>query len=183
MWLKIYNCFRNIKWKKNDIYVGKNSRISSQSYLINTPSCGRKGKIIIGENAEIEKFSQIITFGGDIKIGKNLSLNPYSILYGHGNLTIGDYVMIAAHCTIIPANHAYNDPDQYIYYQEESYEGIIIEDDVWIGSGARILDGVRIGRGSVIGAGSVVTKSIPAYSIAVGVPAKVIKSRKKNDQL
>ena len=56
--------------------------------------------------------------------------------------------------------------------------GIKIMNDVWIGTGVRILDGVTIGRGSVIGAGSVVTKSIPDYSVAVGAPAKVIKKRK-----
>jgi acetyltransferase-like isoleucine patch superfamily enzyme len=59
-------------------------------------------------------------------------------------------------------------------------KGIVIEDDVWIGAGARILDGVTIARGSVIGAGSVVTKSTQPYSIVVGVPAKIVSSRLAN---
>jgi acetyltransferase-like isoleucine patch superfamily enzyme len=59
-----------------------------------------------------------------------------------------------------------------------SREGIEIQDNCWIGTGVRILDGVSIGSGSVIGAGSVVTKDIPSNSIAVGVPAKVIKPSK-----
>jgi len=62
-------------------------------------------------------------------------------------------------------------------YDIVSKGDIIIEDDVWIGSNSVILSGVKIGRGSIIGAGSVVTKNIPAYSIAVGNPAKVIKKR------
>jgi acetyltransferase-like isoleucine patch superfamily enzyme len=53
----------------------------------------------------------------------------------------------------------------------------LIEDDCWLGSGVKVLDGVTIGKGSVIGAGSVVTKNIPPFSVAVGVPARVIKSR------
>ena len=59
-----------------------------------------------------------------------------------------------------------------------SPEDVVIEDDVWIGSRCVILGNVRVGRGSVIGAGSVVTKDIPPFSIAVGVPCKVVKKRK-----
>lgn len=59
-------------------------------------------------------------------------------------------------------------------------KGIVIEDDCWLGTGVKILDGVTIGKGSVIGAGAVVTKNIPSYSVAVGVPAKVISKRDSN---
>ena len=55
--------------------------------------------------------------------------------------------------------------------------GIVIEDDVWLGFGVIVLDGVRIGKGAVIGAGSVVTKDIPEGAIAAGIPARVIKMR------
>jgi len=74
-------------------------------------------------------------------------------------------------------NHIYKDPKTPIRLQEIRAIGIIIEDDVWLGVGSTVLDGVTIGKGSVIGAGAVVTKDIPPYSIAVGVPAKVIKKR------
>ena len=55
--------------------------------------------------------------------------------------------------------------------------GIVIEDDVWLGFGVIVLDGVRIGKGAVIGAGAVVTKDIPEGAIAAGIPARVIKMR------
>ena len=71
----------------------------------------------------------------------------------------------------------FSDPEMLIHEQGMIGLGIKIEDDVWIGAGAIILDGVTIGRGSVIGAGAVVTKNIPPYSVAVGVPARVIKKR------
>jgi acetyltransferase-like isoleucine patch superfamily enzyme len=57
-------------------------------------------------------------------------------------------------------------------------KGIIIHDDVWIGTGARILDGVEIGEGCVVAAGAVVNKSVPPYSVVAGVPARIIKKRK-----
>jgi acetyltransferase-like isoleucine patch superfamily enzyme len=59
-------------------------------------------------------------------------------------------------------------------------QGIVIEDDCWLGHGVTVLDGVTIGKGSVIGAGSVVNKDIPPYSVAVGAPVRVIKSRIKD---
>jgi len=99
------------------------------------------------------------------------------MIYGNGGLKIGNNVRIATHTIIIPADHSFEDLSIPIMLQAEKRKGIIIDDDVWIGASVKILDGVKIGRGCVIGAGSVVNHSIPDYSVAVGVPAKVIKSR------
>ncbi|MDF1515350.1 MAG: DapH/DapD/GlmU-related protein, partial [Anaerolineae bacterium] len=71
--------------------------------------------------------------------------------------------------------------DVPIRLQGESRQGIVIEDNCWIGGHAVILDGVRIGSGSVIGAGSVITKDIPANSFVVGNPARVIRERTSCD--
>ena len=62
-----------------------------------------------------------------------------------------------------------------LYIKGITAEGIIIEDDVWIGSGAIITDGVRIGKGAVVAAGAVVTKDVPDHSVVGGVPAKVLR--------
>jgi acetyltransferase-like isoleucine patch superfamily enzyme len=136
-----------------------------------------KPSIVIGDNTNIAEFVILDVAGGYIKIGKRCTVNPFSVLYGHGGLEIGDDVHIATKCTIIPANHgiAFDVP---LHKQAATMKGIKIEDDVWVGANVCILDGVTVGTGSVIGAGSVVAKSIPKYSIAAGVPAKVIKSRK-----
>jgi acetyltransferase-like isoleucine patch superfamily enzyme len=117
------------------------------------------------------------TSGGWIKIGNNCTVNSFAVLYGHGGLEIGNGVRISAHVVIVPMNHIYKNPAIPIWMQGETRKGIKIEDDVWIGAGAKVLDGVKIGKGSVIGAGAVVTEDIPSYSVAVGVPAKVIKKR------
>ncbi len=133
--------------------------------------------ITVGEGSYLSSNSILNTFDGWIKMGKNCTVNNYAILYGHGGLEIGDNVRIAAQVVIIPMNHIYEDPDVPICRQGVSAKGIKIEDDVWLGAGAKITDGVTVGRGSVIGAGAVVTKDIPPYSVAVGVPARVVKKR------
>jgi acetyltransferase-like isoleucine patch superfamily enzyme len=80
-------------------------------------------------------------------------------------------------------NHVFSDPDQTIMSQGLETKGIVIEDDCWLGTGVRVMDGVTIGKGCVIGAGAVVTKDIPPYSVAVGVPARVISQRQKQPEL
>jgi len=139
---------------------------------------GDSAEIIIQDNAYIHSYALIKADNGKIRIGKNCTVNDYSILYSHGDLIIGDDVHIAAHVVIVPMNHIYQDPEVPISQQGISKIGVTIEDDVWIGVSAVILDGVKIGKGAVIGAGAVVTKSVPAYSVAAGVPAVVIKQRK-----
>jgi acetyltransferase-like isoleucine patch superfamily enzyme len=96
---------------------------------------------------------------------------------GGGGIQIGKNVLIGQGVSIHSENHNFKDAHQLIREQGISHKGVVIGDDVWIGSKSVILDGVTIGTGAVIGAGSVVTRSIPAYSLAVGVPAKVIGTR------
>lgn len=135
------------------------------------------GEISIGRNTILMEGVIIKPFGGRVKLGENCSVNPYCILYGHGGLEIGDFVRIAAHSTIIPANHVFDNLDVPICKQGLTQKGIVIEEDVWLGSGVRILDGVRIGRGSVIAAGAVINSTVHPYSIYGGVPGKLIKKR------
>jgi len=119
----------------------------------------------------------IATYGGSIQIEPGVYIGPYCVLYGHGGLVIGRNTMIGAHTVIVPANHGFARIDVPMNAQPLTQEGINIGEDVWIGSGCKVLDGVRIGNGAVIGAGSVVTKDIDAYGIAHGVPATVVRSR------
>ena len=136
------------------------------------------GNISVGSNCIICRGAQLITHGDDIYIGNNSTVNSYTIIYGQGGVKIGNGVRIAAHCTIVPSNHIYTNPNEFIYKQGLSRQGIIIEDDVWIGSGVRVLDGVIIRKGCVIGANAVIILSTDEYGVYVGVPARKIKSRK-----
>mgnify|MGYP005826150403 CR=1 FL=1 len=90
------------------------------------------GSISIGDNSTILSDVKILSYGGKITIVNNVSVNPLSILYGHGDLTIGDNVRIATSTIMIPSNHNYSRTDIPIYLQGETSTGIYIEDDVWI---------------------------------------------------
>jgi acetyltransferase-like isoleucine patch superfamily enzyme len=135
------------------------------------------GEISIGNNCMIEDYAILSTHSGTISIGDNFAVESFTILYGGGGLKIGNNVIIASNVVIIPANHKFDRLDIPISHQGSKMEGIIIKDDVWIGTGCSILDGVTIGNGCIIGAGSVVNRSIPDFSVAAGVPAKIIKKR------
>lgn len=167
--------YRGITKKyKSNIVIGK-GLICEKNVEIHTYY---GGKVYIGDNCELRSGCKILTYGGIIKIGNKCSVNPYTLLYGQGNLTIGNNVRIAGHCVIIPSNHNFSDSNSPIINQGLTNIGITIKDDVWIGCGVRILDGVVIAEGCVIGAGSVVTKSTIPYGIYAGVPAKLINLRK-----
>ena len=135
------------------------------------------GTVRLGRNVQVCAGAILSPHGGSIELGDNTFVGPYCVLYGHGGLAIGHDTMIAAHTVIVPANHGFARTDLPIAKQPIAAHGIEIGADCWIACGCRILDGVSIGPGSVIGAGAVVTTSIPAMSVAVGVPARVVRAR------
>ncbi|MGB3691145.1 MAG: DapH/DapD/GlmU-related protein [Spirulinaceae cyanobacterium] len=133
--------------------------------------------IVIGEKATIERGADIRAYaGGSIRIGDRTFIGPYTCLNGR-NVRIGQDCLIGHHCGIFAGNHIFKDAQRKINQQGSSFQGIVIEDDCWLGSGVKILDGVTVGKGSVIGAGTVVTKNVAPYSVAVGVPAEVVAHR------
>jgi acetyltransferase-like isoleucine patch superfamily enzyme len=150
-------------------HVGRHCLIDARSY--------GKGYITVGMRSEIHDFTRLETFGGQITIGDDCSINCYSVIYGHGGLTIGNKVRIATGCVIIPANHSYVDPNVPIMLQPETRRGISIQDDVWIGARVVILDGVCIAKGAVIGAGSIVTHDVKTNTVVAGSPACLIRYR------
>ncbi len=112
-----------------------------------------------------------------VSIGERSGIGMNSVV--NGPVTIGKYVNIGEELRIITRNHRFDRTD--IPMQEQGYseeKEVVIGDDVWIGHRVMILPGVHIGNGCVIGAGAVVTRDIPDYAVAGGVPAKVIRSRK-----
>ena len=109
--------------------------------------------------------------GKNIKIGKNVFINACCRFQDQGGIEIGDGSLIGHNTTIATLNHDFN-PDKRANLHPSPVK---IGKNVWIGSDSTILPGVEIGDGAVIGAGSIVTKNVPANSIAVGSPARVIK--------
>lgn len=113
-------------------------------------------------------------YGYNIEIGENFYSNHNLVILDGAKVEIGDNIFIAPNCCITTAGHPIN-IDERNRGLEYAYP-IKIGNNVWIGAGANILPGVTIGDNVTIGAGSVVNKSIPANSIAVGNPCKVIKT-------
>ena len=111
-----------------------------------------------------------------IRMGRNSLIGEYSVIRGQGGVTIGDRVYTSPFVQIVSVNHVFDDPNRPFIDQGITAEGIIIEDDVWIGSGAVITDGVRVGKGAVVAGGAVVTKDVEPHTIVGGVPAKVIRT-------
>lgn len=143
--------------------------------------CPREGRIAIGEGSMVAAG---VLLQGNVVMGRNSSIQAYCNIVGYGGpdeesgrITIGNGVRIASHTIMIAGNHRFEDGERPIHKQGLRLAPIVIEDDVWIAARVNIVAGVTIGRGSVIAAGAVVTRDIPPYSVAAGVPAVVIKRR------
>jgi galactoside O-acetyltransferase len=132
-----------------------------------------------GENGWIEPPINIC-YGSNVIIGDNFYANVNLTLVDDTKITIGNNVLISPNVTIAATGHPVH-PE--LRKNGEMYAfPIIIEDYVWIGSGAILCAGVTIGKNSVIGAGSVVTKDIPANVVAVGNPCQVLREITEKDK-
>ena len=127
----------------------------------------------LGDYSTVEDFATVNNGVGAVHIGNHTRIGIGNVVIGP--VTIGNNVILAQNIVMSGLNHTYKDPEVPIYLQGETVSEIRIEDDCWIGANAVLTAGVTIGRHSVIAAGAVVTKNIPAYSVAVGNPARVIK--------
>lgn len=135
--------------------------------------------IVLGEKCLISRNTKISTgYTGYVKIGEHTIIGENCIIHGPGGIEIGGDVLISDSVLLNAGSHVYTDPGKTILSQGITTKGIKIGRDVWIGTGVVITDGVTIGQGCVVEAGSVVNSSIPDYSIASGVPARIIGSRR-----
>ena len=130
------------------------------------------------------RFDVFANDSGDstLKFGRNVQINDYVHIVGMKDIQIGDNVLMASHVFISDNSHGsykgnLEDSDPQVPPTERAYykAPVKIGNNVWIGEGVMVMPGVAIGDGCVIGAHSIVSKDVPAYSIAVGTPAKVIK--------
>lgn len=129
----------------------------------------------VGDNVSIQPSVFLFNLQ-NIEIGDNTSIHPMCYIEGAGGISIGSNVSIAHSTTLITTNHTWEDTSVPIKYNSETFSKIIIEDDVWIGCGIRILSGVKISRRSVVAAGAVVNKSFEEKSLIGGIPARLIKN-------
>lgn len=112
---------------------------------------------------------------GSISIGDDTYIGPKVVLFGAGGIDIGSHVLISPGVLVTSHQHSFVVADKLMSAQPFEFSAVVIEDNVWIGGNATILPGVRIGSGTVIGAGAVVTKSLPPSTLALGVPARIVR--------
>lgn len=157
----------------------RGTSIGSFSYINALSSEGIKlGKnVSIGAYCRLEASGTITDIGKGIVIGNNSGMGAYSFIGGAGGVKIGSDVIMGQWVSFHSENHNFDNVDIPIRLQGINRKGIVIEDDCWIGAKATFLDGAHVGHGSVIAAGALVRGYIPPYSIAAGVPARVIRTR------
>ncbi len=160
-----------VKWVVNPFFHQKRtgSIIRSRTRIDVFPF----NQFILGKNAVVEDFCTVNNGVGDVIIGDGTTLGMGNVLIGP--IAIGANVIIAQNVVMSGLNHNYEDVNISIQAQGVKTSPITIGDDCWIGANAVITAGTTIGKHCVIAAGAVVTKNVPAFSIAAGNPARVIK--------
>jgi acetyltransferase-like isoleucine patch superfamily enzyme len=151
------------------VFIGENSLLDASSF---------EGRIELRDEAWVSRDCIIVAGEGyEVVVGEHAYLGPRTLLYGHAGITIGKDTLIANNVQLICGSHLFADPRTPIRLQQGIEERIEIGEDVWLGASTIVLGGVTIGKGAVVAAGAVVTKDIPSYAIARGVPATIVGQR------
>lgn len=179
--IKLFNKIEHERFfffqKKLYGHLGRNSYIKNSCFVVN------KKCIYIGNHVFIRNYARIepVTLWKDRKyspkiiIGNNVSIEQGLHLTCANKVEIQDGCLITPYCSITDIDHCYEDISQRILEQELDIKETIIGKNSMLGTGVKIMAGVKVGEHCVIGANSVVTKDMPDYCVAVGIPARIIK--------
>lgn len=127
----------------------------------------------LGRRALVEDMALVNNVVGDVRVGEGTLVGVGSTLIGP--VELGDDVLLAQYVVLSGLNHAYEDITRPISAQGVTTAPIHVDDGAWIGAHAVVTAGVRVGRNAVVAAGSVVTRDVPAYCVAAGSPARVVR--------
>jgi len=168
---------RNVRLRfASHIRLGDGSYLDEGVYIHACPAgveIGANTLVMHGAVLHVYNFRDLPHAG--IRIGKDCLIGEYSVIRGQGGVTIGDRVYTSPMTQLIAVNHVVDDPNRPFIEQGITAQGIVVEDDVWLGANAVVTDGVHIGCGAVVAAGAVVTKDVPPHTIVGGVPARVLR--------
>ena len=136
--------------------------------------------IVLGNRVYVGRNTIIYCKNGDIEIGENVSFSANCIVFSSNKLVMKKNSVVAAFAYLLSGGeYDLDDPTPLALQKGTCTKGPLeIGEDCWIGAGAKVLDGASLGDHVALGAGAVANKPIPAHSIAVGVPARVVKTRK-----
>lgn len=160
----------------SNIRLGHGAYLDEGVYIHACPNGVEIGaNTLVMHHAELHVYNFRGLPNAGIVIGRDALISEFTVIRGQGGVTIGDRVYTSPFAQIVAVDHVFDDPARPFIEQGITAQGIVIEDDVWIGSGAIITDGVRVGKGAVVAAGAVVTRDVPPHTVVAGVPARVIK--------
>lgn len=169
---RIVGAFWKARIRLSGGHVGRRLEVDHHASLRWPPHSG----IYIGDDVYLGIGAIVdVPLGASLTLGNNVKIMHYTTLAANVRIVIGALTQIAENCSIRDSDHGLS-VGQSIQFQQVSTPTIIGE-DVWIGRGVAILRGSHIGDGSAVGANAVVKGTLPARSIAVGVPARVIRTR------
>jgi len=158
--------------------IGKGVKISSKASIYNP------GRISIGDNVRIDDFCVLSAGDGGIEIGSHVHIAVFSSLIGSARITLGEFAGLSAKASVLSSADDFSGehlvgPCIPNKYRKVSDADVTLASQVVIGVGSVILPGVTIGVGTAVGALSLVNRDLPEFSVAVGVPCKVVKERSR----
>jgi acetyltransferase-like isoleucine patch superfamily enzyme len=177
-------CFieRGVRWQVplraflgQRVMVGENCFVDAHSLT---------GRVELKDDVWLSRDCYLIAGrGAEVIVEERAYIGHRCLFYGHGGIRVGQDALLANDVQLICGNHTFARRDLPIRSQPTEERPIVIGDDVWLGASAIVLGGVTVGQGAVVGAGAVVTRDLPPYSIARGVPAKIVGERGEDAML
>jgi acetyltransferase-like isoleucine patch superfamily enzyme len=137
----------------------------------------RNEGITVGDGVFLGRATILSCKDGDIVLGDHVNIGFHSEVFSGSRVTVGRHGLFAAYTYLVGGGHAFDQAGVPVLEQERTSRGIAVGDNVWLGTGVKVLDGVRIGRDVVVGAGAVVTGDLPDGVVAAGLPARVVRAR------
>lgn len=133
--------------------------------------------IVLGDGVFLGRGTILSCKDGDIVLGDYVNIGFHSEIFSGSTVTVGRHGLFAAYTYLVGGGHEFARRDVPVIEQERSSKGIALGENVWLGTGVKVLDGVRIGRDVVVGAGAVVIDHLPDGVVAAGVPARIVRQR------
>jgi galactoside O-acetyltransferase len=171
-------CFveKGVRWQvPRQVFLGQRVMIGEHCFI---DAHSLSGRIELKDDVWLSRDCYLVAgHDAEIVVEANAYIGHRCLFYGHGGIQLGQDALLANDVQLICGNHTFTRRDIPIRAQPTQERPIVIGDDVWLGASAIVLGGVTVGQGSVVGAGAVVTRDLPPYSIARGVPAQIVGVR------
>ena len=135
--------------------------------------------IAIGDGVFIGRNTILSCKNGDIVIDDHANIGFNVEIFSASRVRLGKSTLVAAYTYLVGGDHLFDQIDTPVLHQGRTARGIEVDDNVWLGAHVVVSDGSQIGRDAIIGAGAVVIGQVPAFHIAAGVPAKLIRDRRE----